>query len=99
MQEAGATDAFVGGGPDPERSAIAHESAREIQKGLMTLSADQRIALVMRDVQGFSYEEIAEATGCNLGTVKSRIGRARESMRTYLLEHTELIGRGKRQQS
>jgi RNA polymerase sigma-70 factor (ECF subfamily) len=46
----------------------------------------QRVALLLVDVQGLSYEEAAAITGANLGTVKSRINRARGKMRDYLRE-------------
>ena len=49
----------------------------EIQRAILSLPEDQRTALVMIDVQGSSYEETAEATGASLGTVKSRLIRAR----------------------
>ena len=69
---------------DPETQALNAELAWAIQEGLNTLPPDQRIALVLVDVQGLSYEEAAEVTGSNLGTVKSRINRARSKMRDYL---------------
>jgi DNA-directed RNA polymerase specialized sigma24 family protein len=57
-----------------------------IQRGLAMLPDDQRIALVLVDVQGLSYDEAAQVTGSNLGTIKSRINRARSKMRDYLRE-------------
>ena len=67
-----------------------------IQAGINTLPADQRVTLVLSDVQGMSYEEIASLTGANLGTVKSRLSRARTKLREYLLEHGELLPSGLR---
>jgi RNA polymerase sigma-70 factor, ECF subfamily len=55
-----------------------------IDIALSALPEDQRIAVVLRDVEGFSYREIAEATGTPLGTVESRIFRARERLREAL---------------
>jgi RNA polymerase sigma factor (sigma-70 family) len=69
---------------DPEGQALSAETAATIQAGLDTLPEDQRIALVLVDVQGLSYEEAAAVAGANLGTVKSRINRARLKMRDYL---------------
>ncbi|HKP54105.1 MAG TPA: sigma-70 family RNA polymerase sigma factor [Chloroflexia bacterium] len=69
---------------DPESSALRGEVADTIQQGLDTLPDDQRTLLVLVDVQGLSYEEASTITGANIGTVKSRINRARARMRDYL---------------
>ncbi|MEA2574265.1 MAG: hypothetical protein QOH93_1563 [Chloroflexia bacterium] len=71
---------------DPESSALRAEVASAIQDGLDSLPDDQRIALVLVDVQGLSYEEAATVTGANLGTIKSRINRGRARLRDYLRE-------------
>ena len=87
---------------DPEAQAMRAETVAAIQQGLAALPDDQRIALVLVDVQGLSYEEAAAITGANLGTMKSRINRARARMRDYLRERGivpsvgELSGRGER---
>jgi len=75
----------------PEAFAQRRELNRAIQAGIAQLPADQRIILVLSDVQGMSYEEIAGATGVSLGTVKSRLSRARAKLRDLLLEHGELL--------
>ena len=62
-----------------------------IEIGICSLPPDQRLVLVLCDVHGYSYEEIAEITGYPMGTVKSRISRARTKLREYLLEHPELL--------
>lgn len=77
--------------PGPEDTALQNERERTISDLLMELSPDYRAVLVMSDVQGFTYEEIAAATGANLGTVKSRLSRARARMRDLLREHRELF--------
>jgi len=56
----------------------------EIERSLMHLPVSQRIALVMRDIEGMSYEEIAESTQVSLGTVKSRIARGRDDLKRRL---------------
>jgi RNA polymerase sigma-70 factor (ECF subfamily) len=71
---------------DPESSALRAEVAEAIQRGLDSLPDDQRIALVLVDVQGLSYDEAAAITGANLGTIKSRINRGRARLRDYLHE-------------
>ena len=75
----------------PEAFTQRRELNRAIQAGIEQLPPDQRIALVLSDVQGMSYEEIAEATSANLGTVKSRLSRARARLRDLLVEHGELL--------
>ncbi len=70
----------------PEAAAQRHELNRAIQDCIATLPPDQRIVLVLADVQAMSYEEIADLTNTNLGTVKSRLSRARARLRDRLLE-------------
>lgn len=67
-----------------------------IELGMRALPADQRLALMLCDVHGYSYEEIAEITGYPMGTVKSRISRARTKLRDYLLQKPELLPAGLR---
>jgi RNA polymerase sigma-70 factor (ECF subfamily) len=64
---------------------------REIQRGLLTLPQEQRIVLVLVDVEGMSYEEAAEAVGISPGTLRSRLSRARAKLRDYLLQKGELL--------
>jgi len=75
----------------PEARLEQRELASAIQAGIETLPPDQRLTLVLSDVQGMSYEEIASITGANLGTVKSRLSRARAKLRDALLASGELL--------
>ncbi len=75
----------------PHDHAERSELAAWIQKGLQTLPYDQRITLVLSDIDGFAYEEIAQATNTNVGTVKSRLSRARNQMRAFLMQQQELL--------
>ena len=68
----------------PEEYVLRRELSAQVQRGLMTLPVEQRTVLILSDVQGFTYEEIATTTRASLGTVKSRLSRAREHMRDYL---------------
>lgn len=74
----------------PEAWALRAETVATIQRGLAALPADQRAAVVLCDVHGLSYEEVAEATGSSLGTVKSRLSRGRARLRDYLRQQGEL---------
>ena len=76
----------------PERAALSAETADAIQAALLTLPEEQRTLVVLCDVQGLSYEEAAEATGAALGTIKSRLSRARARLRDHLTERGELPG-------
>jgi RNA polymerase sigma-70 factor (ECF subfamily) len=68
----------------PDSNASANETMTLVQMSIAELPGDFRAVAVMRDMQGMSYEEIAEAVGCSLGTVKSRISRARAMVRARL---------------
>ena len=73
----------------PEEAALRADQRRRIQAALLELPADQRLAVVMCDIQGFAYEDIAEAMRTSVGTVKSRIARGREKLRRLLAtEHS-----------
>ena len=86
-----ANPALINGGERPEEYTERQEMARVIQAGIETLPASQRITLALSDVQGLSYQEIADVTGVSLGTVKSRLARARGKMRDYLQDQGELL--------
>jgi RNA polymerase sigma-70 factor (ECF subfamily) len=70
---------------------MRQELAVALQAAISQLPPDQRTALVLSDVEGLDYQEIADATGAALGTVKSRLSRARAKVRDLLLEHEELL--------
>lgn len=75
----------------PEEYAMRQELSNALQLGIGILPPEQRATLVLSDIQGLSYQEIAEITGVSLGTVKSRLSRARSKLRDYLLEQRELL--------
>ena len=62
-----------------------------IQAAIGKLPPDQRATLVLSDIEGLDYQEIADATGVALGTVKSRLSRARARLRDLLLAQGELL--------
>jgi RNA polymerase sigma-70 factor (ECF subfamily) len=76
---------------DPERTAVHGERSRVLGEALTHITPDQRAAIVLYDVEGYDYGEIAEMTGVSLGTVKSRIHRGRISLRTLLEDRMELF--------
>jgi RNA polymerase sigma-70 factor (ECF subfamily) len=75
----------------PGAYALRQELGTMIQQGIALLPPDQRTVLVLSDIEGLSYEEIAQVMDTSLGTVKSRLSRARAKMRDFLLERQELL--------
>lgn len=73
-------------GQTPEEAATAAELYRQVEKAVAGLSPEFRAVLVLRDIQDLTYEEIAETLGLNLGTVKSRLARARRQVQQQLAE-------------
>lgn len=71
-------------GEDPEQQALARERERVLLSALRTLSRPYREVIVLRDIEGLSYEEVALALGINVGTVKSRLSRGRNELRRRL---------------
>jgi RNA polymerase sigma-70 factor (ECF subfamily) len=76
---------------NPEEALLDQELQSMIQSGLESLPLEQREAVVLCDIEGLSYEEIALATQTTLGTVLSRIARGRGRLRLYLEQHRELL--------
>jgi RNA polymerase sigma-70 factor, ECF subfamily len=75
----------------PQDFAERQELGAAIQRGLAVLPADQRMTFVFVDIEGFSYEQAAEAMQTNVGTVKSRLSRARGALRDFMLAQEELL--------
>jgi RNA polymerase sigma-70 factor (ECF subfamily) len=79
-------DFLSGGENTPDRVLAQKELAARIERALGELPFDQRTAIVLREVDGLSYEEIAYSLGVAVGTVKSRLTRARQTLRAELRE-------------
>jgi RNA polymerase sigma-70 factor, ECF subfamily len=75
----------------PDVFVMRQELAAVIQVAIGELPPDQRTTLVLADIEGMDYQEIADTMGTALGTVKSRLSRARAKLRDMLLEHQELL--------
>jgi len=65
----------------PEQALERVEVQRAVQESINQLDEEYRVVVVMRDIQGYSYNEIADTLGINLGTVKSRLNRARNALK------------------
>jgi RNA polymerase sigma-70 factor (ECF subfamily) len=81
---------------DPERAALRTEVVEAIQRALLQLPPEQRLAVILSDVQGLAYDEVAAVMDTPLGTVKSRIARARGHLRALLLRQGELFAAQRR---
>jgi RNA polymerase sigma-70 factor (ECF subfamily) len=79
-------DLLSGGETTPDRVFAQKELAARLQDALDRLPFDQRTAIVLREIDGLSYEEIAFSLGVAVGTVKSRLTRARQLLRARLKE-------------
>jgi RNA polymerase sigma-70 factor (ECF subfamily) len=77
---------------DPEMLALMPIVEGEIQKALDALPAEFRLAVVLCDVEEFSYEEIATIMGCPIGTVMSRLHRGRKLLQRALYNHALALG-------
>jgi RNA polymerase sigma-70 factor (ECF subfamily) len=75
----------------PEQIVQRRELADLLQRGINTLPIDQRLTLVLSDVQGLRYDEIAEITHSKRGTVKSRLSRARATLLEYVQIHRKAV--------
>ena len=89
----------AGHDPTPDEHMERAELAAVLQEALAGLPPDQRLAIVLADVQGFDYSEIAVTMECSLGTVKSRISRGRAQLRAILQARGELLPSRLRQAS
>ena len=75
---------------DPERTAISSELQRQVRTAIEELPYKLRLVIVLRDLQGLSYEEIAQIVGCPIGTVRSRLHYATQRLASTLRPYVEV---------
>lgn len=97
MSHEPAGDATLGRGMlrsllDPQGTALRPVVSAEIERALAALPEDHRTVVLLADVEELSYKEIAEVMGCPIGTVMSRLHRARKSLQVSLAEHAQSLG-------
>jgi RNA polymerase sigma-70 factor (ECF subfamily) len=80
---------FEASGDGPEAAVLREERAAAVRKAIMKLATHSRMALVLREYEGLSYREIADALGIPLGTVKSRLNDARLRLKAELAAYLE----------
>ncbi len=78
------TSLRAGRSSNPEQATLAHEREKTLNDALKSLGRAYRETVILRDIEGFSYEEIATTLGINVGTVKSRLARGRLELRRKL---------------
>ena len=86
---AGLAAVGAGEGEPADEAALTSELQRRVQAAIARLPPHCREAILLRDIEGWSYAEIAAAVGCREGTLKSRIGRGREMLRRDLEPYWE----------
>ncbi len=91
MSQPGGNLSLADDGVSPEVSLEKSELQRAVQRCLNTLSDEQRLILIMREIQELSYDEIAAALDCSLGTVKSRLNRSRQALKQKVMVDRELL--------
>lgn len=90
--DAGDFNEFIPSSDEGPADAAERKDLRQfIARAALALPPDQRVTFVLSDVQGLAYEEIAEVMETSLGTVKSRLSRARAKLREALLQQQELL--------
>jgi RNA polymerase sigma-70 factor (ECF subfamily) len=80
----GLMESLESGDSSPEESLLKREERDQLERSLAKLPVKQRVALVLRDIEGLPYEEISALLEVSLGTVKSRIARGREELKRRL---------------
>ena len=71
--------------PDPEAATLGHELRSALERALSNLAPEHREILVLREIQDMDYEELAAVLSCPIGTVKSRLCRARQALREAMV--------------
>lgn len=85
-EESEGTSAMIAEGPDPEKAAISSNATRKLDAMIAELPVEFRETLILREMEDLSYKEIADITGAPIGTVMSRLARARALLREKWLE-------------
>ncbi|MGN1098221.1 MAG: RNA polymerase sigma factor, partial [Clostridia bacterium] len=75
----------------PETESEKNTRVEAVRKAVRELPPDMRAVVVLRDIEGHSYEDVAQMLNINIGTVRSRLFRAREKLKNLLLENRELF--------
>lgn len=92
LDEEGVVEPMAGEDEIPDRILFDNLVGAEVEEALGKVPEDFRIAVLLSDVEGLSYQEIADATGVPIGTVRSRLARGRAILRKHLMEYARREG-------
>ena len=90
LEEGSVSKEIESPGATPEEHAMRQETAQYMQQLIDELKEEYRTVIILRELDGYSYEEIAELLSCSLGTVKSRISRARQYLKERIINDNML---------
>ncbi len=86
------TKQYMDKGPTPEEAAIKKENITFVREAIDELKEDHKVIIVLRDIKGYSYDEISDILDVSIGTVKSRIARARSQLKITILKREQNCG-------
>jgi RNA polymerase sigma-70 factor, ECF subfamily len=92
LEEEGVIEPVSAEGEEPDRQLFDNLVGAEVEEALAKVPDDFRIAVILSDIEGLSYQEIADATGVPIGTVRSRLARGRAALRRQLEEYAKREG-------
>ena len=92
LEDEGAVEPVALQGEEPDRLLFDNLVGAEVEEALAKVPEDFRIAVVLSDIEGLSYQEIADATDVPIGTVRSRLARGRSSLRRQLESYARTEG-------
>jgi RNA polymerase sigma-70 factor (ECF subfamily) len=95
LDEEGSFEPSDGVEKGPERVFLQKELEERVKRAMDKLPAEQKAALIFRDMEGLSYQEMAEAMGCSIGTVMSRLHYGRKKMQELLKNYVMLHGQSR----
>jgi len=95
LDEEGSFEPSDGAEKGPERVFLQKELEERVKRAMDKLPAEQKVALIFRDMEGLSYQEMAEAMGCSIGTVMSRLHYGRKKMQELLKDYVMLHGQSR----
>jgi RNA polymerase sigma-70 factor (ECF subfamily) len=95
LDEEGSFEPSDGAEKGPERVFLQKELEERVKRAMDKLPAEQKAALIFRDMEGLSYQEMAETMGCSIGTVMSRLHYGRKKMQDLLKDYVILHGQSR----
>lgn len=92
MEDDGVLEPVADSGTEPDRQLFDEMVAEEVERALSNVPEDFRMAVILSDIEGMSYQEVADVTGVPIGTVRSRLARGRAILRRQLTDYARREG-------